>query len=176
MDTAKQLASHWNIDTQKAILAACIHDAAKALSPQELTARNIILADDMQETYLHFPKVWHALIANEYAAIRFGIDDKDVLSAATWHTTGKSNMSPLDQIIFIADYIEPGRNVPLRPYIQSLAYENLDQATYALSTETLRHLLHKAAPLHPLGLDCRAFYLNQIGPEVAKDISRQLFK
>lgn len=175
ISTARELAGHWHLDIEKAALAALIHDAAKSLNPTDLRTRKIIVNDYLDAVYRDYSKVWHALISDQYAEIRFGITDRDVLSAAKWHTTGRAKMSPLEQVIFIADYIEPGRKVKPREYIEKLAYNSLDSATFALSTETLRHLLQKGAPLHPYGIECREYYRTIVNETSVRDICKTLF-
>lgn len=175
VQTARELAGHWQLDIEKAEMAALLHDAAKALSPDELRTRKIVINDYLDSVYRDYSKVWHALIIDQYADARFGITDPEILSAAKWHTTGRAKMSPLEQVIFIADYIEPGRLVKPREYIEKLAYQNLDSATFALTTETLRHLLHKGAPLHPYGIDCREYYRNTVSQDDIRDICKTLF-
>ncbi len=167
-DTARKLAEFWKLDPDTAYLAGVIHDAAKRLSPDDLRQSGMVLDDYLDDVFAAYPKVWHALVSDQYAKVRFGIDDGLVLDAAKWHTTGKASMLPLAQVVFIADYIEPRREVAPRPYIESLAYHSLDEAVFTLSTLSLQHLLMQGLAFHPLTVECRNHYLGQISPDRLK--------
>ena len=106
VETAKSLAKIYGVDIKKAEIAALAHDIAKNLSPQELLevidTNHIDLSFDEKNTR----ELWHAIVGPIVAKEQFEIEDKEILSAIRWHTTGKENMSKLDKIIYLADMIE----------------------------------------------------------------------
>lgn len=70
------------------------------------------------------------------------------MQAITWHTTGRPDMSLLEKIIFIADYIEPSRKpVPELDLIRRLAFEDLDRTMEKILSNTLKHLEEKKVPV-----------------------------
>ena len=79
--------------------------------------------------------------------------------SAQWHTTGKKDMSPLEKIIFISDFIEPERRHAERDSIHDLAYTSLDKAVFQVAYQKLKYLLAKQEAVFPKLLDCYNFYL-----------------
>jgi predicted HD superfamily hydrolase involved in NAD metabolism len=156
--TAKDLANHYGYDSNKAYIAGLLHDAAKEQSPQSL--RDLGVSSDLvnDSVFSMFPKVWHALVAPEFCQLMFSINDQDILSAMKFHTTGKDAMSILEQIVYVADFIEPGRDVPERQFVYDLAFESLDEACYALSLISMYSLMGRHLSIHPFSLACYNYY------------------
>jgi predicted HD superfamily hydrolase involved in NAD metabolism len=159
-EVAGKLALQHGLDEYKAQLAGLMHDAAKELSPDKLKGFGVAEEDLEIETHLNFPKVWHAFVAPAFCKHHFSITDEETLSAMKWHTTGKEAMAPLEQLVFVADYIEPGRDLPDRAYIEELAFSSLDDACFALSYTTLLSLLKRGLNIHPLSVSCHNHYLS----------------
>ena len=83
----------------------------------------------------------HAKLGAYLAKKKFDIRDPEVLSAITWHTTGKAAMTVPEKIIYIADYIEPGRNkAPRLEEIRKMAFKDLDECMYLILHDTLTYL------------------------------------
>jgi len=83
----------------------------------------------------------HSLAGAYLAEYKYGIRDEDILNAVRYHTTGRPGMSMLEKIVFIADYIEPGRNHSARlPELRRLAFQDLDKALVEVLRDTLRYL------------------------------------
>jgi nicotinate-nucleotide adenylyltransferase len=123
---ACRLAKRWGGDVARAARAALLHDCAKEMS--ENTAANVYglqIGGDI--TALH-PKVRHGRIGALYAEKFLGESDPGVLSAVKYHTTGKADMTLLEKIIFVADYIDPLRAYPDSPALYALAFTDLDAA------------------------------------------------
>ena len=79
---------------------------------------------------------------------KYGITDEEILSAITWHTTGKDNMTDLEKIVFCADYIEPSRTKqPHLEELRSIALSDLDMLTFRILEDTVEYLKAKS-------LDC----------------------
>ncbi len=55
-------------------------------------------------------KFGHGLVGADIVQRELAIDDEEILQAIRVHTTGAAKMSLLDKIIYVADYIEPGRD------------------------------------------------------------------
>lgn len=111
-DTAEKMAIYYNIDIEKALYAAILHDCSKIKNMSadgmlELSSRSLFenkfCSIDVGEQLLH--SAASEVIARE----KYGIEDIDILSAIRWHTTGKRNMSKLDMLIYSADMIEQSR-------------------------------------------------------------------
>ena len=85
---------------------------------------------------------WKAVVDEiAYLKEKYGVTDPAILSAIRWHTTGRAGMTQLEQILFIADYIEPGRNkVAELPYFRRIAFEDLDETCYLILQNMLAYL------------------------------------
>lgn len=147
-DTAMCLACRWGADIEKAYLAGLLHDWAKALpeSEQEKLCRKKCPEVLLQSP--DSPAVWHGPLAAALLPEELGVRDPEILSAIACHTTGKPGMSLLDKIVFLADYIEPGRDHSKRlPEYRRTAFEDLDRAVLLVMEETLRYLEEKKKPV-----------------------------
>ena len=82
---------------------------------------------------------------------KYGITDEEILSAITWHTTGKDNMTDLEKIVFCADYIEPGRDKAKNlPVVRPLCFRDLDAALLKILSDTLDYLKSTGKEIDPL--------------------------
>ena len=126
-DTAVQLAQRYGADVTDAARAGLLHDITKALDgPLQLTLCDeygIMLSEFFEEN----PKTLHALTGSLVAERIFG-ENPQVVSAVRYHTTGKADMSLLEKIIYVADYMEPNRNFPGVEELRALAFADIDKA------------------------------------------------
>ncbi len=140
-DTAVELAQKWGADETDAARAALLHDVTKALDgPLQLTlCREYgIILDDFSKTN---PKTLHALTGALVAERIFG-EKKTVVDAIRYHTTGKADMTLLEKIIYVADYMEPNRDFPGVERLRQLAFSDID-AALKLGLEMTLAMLHK---------------------------------
>ncbi len=148
VETAVKLADHYQEDKEKAELAAILHDYAKFFPVKEM--KKIMIEQQMDPRLLEFnPELWHAPVAAYIAESEFGIIDKNVLHAIQFHTSGRANMSLLEKIVYIADYIEPGRNFPGVEEVRLAAMENIDRAMVLALRNTMNFLTEKQQPIFP---------------------------
>lgn len=137
---AVQLAKLWGEDPEKAAVAGILHDSTKNLSYEEqliLCDKYGIILDNAQREN---PKLLHAITGAALAKDRFGVSE-EISQAIRWHTTGKPDMTTLEKIIYLADYIEPTRDFEGVEQLRELAYEDLDKALalgLEISLEELR--------------------------------------
>ena len=141
MYTAGCLAMANRYPIEKAMLAGLLHDCAKCLS----TAEKIRLCEDhhilMTAVELENPGLLHAKAGMALAEEQYGVTDPDILHAIKVHTTGEPDMSILDKIIYIADYIEPKRDkAPNLAIVRKLAFQDLDECMYKILADTLAYL------------------------------------
>ena len=78
----------------------------------------------------------------------YGIHDEDLLAALAHHTTGAEQMSTLEKIIFIADYIEVNLDFDGVEHLRSIAAQDLDQAVLAGYDSTISHLLDQKKTIY----------------------------
>lgn len=87
------------------------------------------------------PFLLHAKLGAYIARKKYDITDEEILSSITYHTTGRREMSLLEKIVYIADYIEPMRNkAPNLDKIRKLAFQDLDECLYEILKDTLEYL------------------------------------
>ena len=155
-DTAVELAKHWGADVTDAARAGILHDITKAIDgPLQLTlcsAYGKILSDFSRR----YPKTLHALTGSLVAERIFG-ENEAVVSAIAWHTTGRANMSLLEKIIYLADYIEPNRDIPGVDTLRQLAFTDIDAAMKRGLEMTLEHLNRQGSEVSPESRDALAW-------------------
>lgn len=147
-DTAILLAGQYGADQQKAELAAIFHDYAKFRPKDEM--REIILTQSMPKDLLQFnAELWHAPVGAYLVEKEVGITDKEILDAIRYHTAGRPGMTKLEKVIYLADYIEPGRRFPGVEEVRKLAKVNLDNALMKSMQNTILFLLNKNQAVYP---------------------------
>lgn len=161
--TAASLAMKYDENIESARLAGILHDCAKHVD----SAKSIDLCDkynikisiiERENPYLLHGKVG-ALIAKK----KFGIVDEDILNSITYHTTGRANMSLLEKIIYVADYIEPNRpDIPNLALIRKLAFEDIDMAIIKILENTFNHLKDNNKVIDPLSKETYDFYMKEM--------------
>ena len=160
-DTAAELARRWGADPVDAARAGLLHDITKALDDSlQLTLcreYGIVLGEFSKQN----PKTLHALTGSLVAQRIFG-ENKQVVDAIRCHTTGKANMTTLEKILYVADYMEPNRDFPGVENLRKLAYENLDEALKVGLTMTLELLRQRGQDISPESAQALAF-LQQSG-------------
>lgn len=147
-DTAVALAERWGADVTDAARAGILHDITKAIDgPLQLTLCDAYgkLLDDFSKRY---PRTLHALTGSMVAQRIFG-ENPAVVSAIESHTTGKANMTLLERIIYVADYMEPNRDFPGVEKLRELAFSDLDGALKLGLEMTLEHLKAQGAEVSP---------------------------
>jgi predicted HD superfamily hydrolase involved in NAD metabolism len=147
-ETAITLARQYGADEQKAELAAIFHDYAKFRSKDEM--REIIVVQGFPQDLLEFnAELWHAPVGAYLVEKDAGITDQEVLDAIRYHTSGRIGMTLLEKIIYLADYIEPGRHFPGVVEVREMAKENLDKALIKAVQNTILFLLKKNQTVYP---------------------------
>jgi len=148
METAIVLAERFGADPRKAELAAIFHDYAKFRPKEEM--RQIIVEQNMPAELLEYnSELWHAPVGAYLAEIEAGVTDQEVLDAIRYHTSGRIGMTLLDKIIYLADYIEPGRHFPGVEEVREMAREDLDKALIQSMKNTIQFLMRKNQPVFP---------------------------
>ncbi|QDW84443.1 HD domain-containing protein [Staphylococcus pasteuri] len=158
-ETAVKLAEIYDSDKDKAELAGVLHDYCKYddLSTMYQTVRQYDLESDLLSyggEILHGP-VCSAIMEND-----FDVKDEEVLLAIKYHTTGRQQMTKTEKLVFIADYIEPGRKTPGVEEIRDMAYNqgSLDKTIYEISKRTVLFLIQKDITVYGATIACLNYY------------------
>ncbi len=159
---ADLLAKHYGCDARKAALAGLIHDCAKDLSIKkqiEYARKCSIAVDNL--TY-EIPELIHAPASTYVCENKFKIKDIEVLSSVRYHTTGKTNMSLIEKIVFISDIIEPNRDFNGRQFLKKMAYKNIDKALFFALESSILFIINKKEKLHVDTVCARNFIMDTI--------------
>lgn len=159
METAKQMASRFEADIQQATVAGLLHDCAKDIPRAEQLAMCEQLHIHLPAETIANPAVIHGELGAYLVGPLFGVNDPAIKNAIRYHTLGRPGMTKLEQIIYLADCIEPTR----KPYdgleqVRRLAMLNLDAAMLACITLTIDHLRERGKPLHSQSLQTQQYY------------------
>ncbi len=157
--TAATLAFVHGVDYNKAMIAGLLHDCAKYVPNdkkiQKCEKRNILISKVEYEN----PDLLHAKLSAIYAKEKYKVTDLEILSAITYHTTGKPDMTALEKIIYISDYIEPNRDsIPDIEIIRKEAYMDLDCCLLHILKNTMNYLGKKHSIIDPLTKETYNYY------------------
>lgn len=150
--TAVELASHYGENIEKVSIAALVHDIAKERPDEEM--RDLIISENMDLELLQYGNnIWHGPAGANIVQTHFGITDEEILNAIRNHTVGSPEMSLVEKIIFVADYIEPGRSFPGVEEARRLAFSNVDSAVSYATEKTLEHLIKNKIQIYPKSIE-----------------------
>lgn len=160
--TAASLAMCYGADMEKALVAGYLHDCAKHLSGEELL--KICKKNDLpvSETEEKNPSsLLHGKVGAFLAREKYDVEDEEILSAICYHTTGHPGMTLLEKIIFLSDYMEPGRDkAPNLPLIREMIYKDIDKALLKVLKDTLEHLKSSDKPVDDMTQKTYDYYMN----------------
>ena len=161
---ARRLAERWGCDPDAAAEAGILHDCTKKfeLSDQLLLSDKYGIINDTAETAN--TKLLHAKTGAAVARVRFGVPP-EIENAIRWHTTGKPDMTTLEKVLYMADYIEPARDFDGVDELRRTAMEDLDQAILDSMGSTMQFVLQRGGLLHPLTVDARNALIIQLKQE-----------
>lgn len=151
---AIRLAQRYGADVEKARVAALLHDCTKKLSMEEqlaLCEKYGIQLDELEQKAL---KLLHSKTGAAIAKDVFGVDE-EIYSAIWYHTTGHANMTRLEKIIYLADYIEPSRDFPGVDELRSVCYEDLDRGLLKGLEMTIEEMTAMGNPVHHATIEAR---------------------
>jgi len=157
---AFELAGHYHVSTDHALIASYLHDITKYLNNNQ--------ANQLLSKYYSLDElsIWplptrHSLTGMIIAKEKFQVDDEDILNAILYHTTGRPNMSMLEKIIYVSDYAESSRDFETES-IREVAFIDINQATLSVLLRVHNHLIETNQTIMPLSKEAILFYQNQI--------------
>jgi len=141
-ETAERLAPRFGVGPKRAYLAGLLHDCAKWMSYEDMVSLVEGNVADVTEDELHNEPVLHAPAGMLVAQRDYGVRDPEILSAIRKHTVGSGRMTPLEKLIYTADFVEPGRNpFPGLEEARRLAETDLNAATKKCALLTRDHVI-----------------------------------
>lgn len=134
---AAELAKRYNYDEEKAAIAGILHDITKEMPDEfhlELFERHNVKLDEIEKIS---KKLWHSISGSLYIKENLNINDEEILNAVKYHTIARKNMTLIDKIIFLSDFLAEDRQYENSKIMRKLAFENLDKAViYGLKLQT----------------------------------------
>lgn len=149
--TAAALAMRYGADVKNAQIAGLLHDCAKCLSDEKKlsTCKKHNIA--VNEIERRNPFLLHAKVGSFLAMEEYKVSNPEIIYAILNHTTGRPGMTLLEKIIFVADYIEPGRKqAPNLNEIRMLAFQDIDAAMVTILRDTLVYLKSSGGEIDPM--------------------------
>ena len=151
---AIRLAERYGADVEKARVGALLHDCTKKLDMEAqlaLCRHYGIQLDELEQKAL---KLLHAKTGAAIARDVFGVDE-EIYSAILWHTTGHANMTLLEKILYLADYIEPSRDFPGVDKLRAVCYKDLDAGLLMGLEMTIGEMNAMGNPVHHATIEAR---------------------
>ncbi len=153
-------------EQQKARVAGLLHDCAKDY-PESMRLRFCkeykVKTDEIMNKQAD---LIHPFLGAEVAKREYQVMDEDVLNAIRYHTTGRKEMSLLEKIVFVADYIEPNREkFGGLEEARRLAYLDLDKAMKYILENTIEYVRARGRLLHPLSVEALEYYRKSVGED-----------
>ena len=159
MYTSAALAMRYGADLEKALVAGLLHDCAKCLS----SIKKIKLCEkyniEISESERRNPGLLHAKLGAYIAKSKYEIEDQEIIDAIAYHTTGRPNMTLLDKIVYVADYLEPNRcEAPNLSEVRALAFVDLEECLYVILRDSLAYLQTKSEVIDPMTENTYLYY------------------
>ncbi|GAW98378.1 bis(5'-nucleosyl)-tetraphosphatase (symmetrical) YqeK [Secundilactobacillus mixtipabuli] len=160
--TAIQLAQQYGVDVEKASIAGLVHDYAKQRPDKDFI--EAIHHYQLDPELVNWNNaIWHGVVGAELIKAELGIEDEDILNAVRYHTTGNHYMTKLAQIIYMADYIEPGRDFDGVEKARLLTSQSLELAVAYQTKHTLAYLLENNQRIYPKTIETYNAWVPQSG-------------
>ncbi len=148
-EAAFKLAAHYGADKDKAYLAGIVHDYGKRYSAGELLTKADEHGICLDFYTRNSGKLLHAPVGAALLNIELELEDPEVLQAVAYHTTGRRGMTLLEKILYLADYIEEGRNFEGVAEIRKAAFNNFEKALLLAVDNTISSVVRRGLLLHP---------------------------
>lgn len=163
--TCFSLALTYGADYNDATCAGLLHDVAKCLTDDEFLNECIKYDIPITKVEKENPHLLHGKLGAYYAKTQFNISNRNILNAIINHTTGRPNMSLLEKIVFVGDYIEPGRRESRNPslkQVREIAFKDLDLSVVTILKSNIDYLSDDKSKIDSKTIDTYNYYMNKI--------------
>ena len=158
VEVAKKLAVHYKMPPSIVALAALFHDYAKEMPKDEM--KQVLLANNRHDIVDLAPAIWHAAAGAYLVQERYPFGS-EIFLPIFYHTTGRKDMTDLEKVIFLADFIEPRRNFPGLEEVREATWENLDEAMYLALNLNIDKLLNNHFLIAEITVEARNYFLTK---------------
>lgn len=160
--TAACIAMRYDYNMEKAYIAGLLHDCAKCMSNKdkiEYCEKHDLPITAVEQDN---PSLLHAKVGAEMSKRKFDIEDPEIYQAIFYHTTGHPNMTLLDKIIYIADYMEPHRDeAPNLDLVRKQVFVDIDTALFTILKDSVDYLGSSDKPVDPMTMQTYLYYVKQ---------------
>lgn len=158
---ALELAELYGCDATKASLAALLHDVAKEV--EDAVFLKLIDQKHLDPDLKNWGNnIWHGVVGAHMISSEFGLQDQEILQAIQRHTVGAADMTLLDKVLYVADYIDPGRDFPGVEQARSISKASLDKAVAFETAQTVAYLAKKGIPIYPQTIETYNAYVGYL--------------
>lgn len=155
------------ISREQVFLAAALHDIAKFLDKKTMLDVLDKNFHNIYQSLLDYPTIWHSFVGKIIAREKYGITDDMVLNAICYHTTGRPNMTNLEKIIFVSDYVEEKTRMgECFETARTIAKSDLNEAIVIIIEQTTAYLKRNKKPIYQLTEETYHFYLKEVKKSV----------
>ncbi len=162
-EMAEKLAlSHGYKNPGEAYTAGLVHDCCKEISTEEQLSMVKKSRRNVCEAELKTPALYHAVAGAYYAETVFGFTDEDFLNSIRYHTTGRANMSRLEEIVYMADLVSAERSFKDVEKFRKMAFDDLDKAILEAIKYSVGSVMEKGSfiPIHTA--EAYNYYLEKV--------------
>ena len=153
-ESSKELARIYGCDEAIAYTTGLIHDVCKDTPAGLQLSYMLENGVELTEIEISTAKLYHAMCGSVYIQKEFGIENQDMINAVRYHTTGRKNMSLLEKIVFIADFISAERDYNGVEIMREKAVRSLDEAIVEGLGFTIKDLIDRGERfIHPDTID-----------------------
>ncbi|MDF2504397.1 bis(5'-nucleosyl)-tetraphosphatase (symmetrical) YqeK [Clostridium sp.] len=158
-DTAEMLAKKYGEDSYKARIAGLIHDCAKQMDKNKIL--DICTENGYKLDYIvsKNPGIMHGAVGAIIAKKVMEVEDEDILNAIEYHTTGRKNMSLLEKIVYLADYIEPSRDFPGVDKLRETVNKGLNKGLLLSFNSTIELIISRGDLIHLNTIEARNYII-----------------
>lgn len=163
METCIILAERYGANTEEAALAGLLHDCARNIGEYDSLKLCVKYGIEIDEISALQPELLHGRLGAKLANMEYCVASEEILEAIEYHTVGKPEMTLLQKIVFLADYIEPGREFPEVEELRKAAYDDLDKALLRALDTTIEYVIGKKRLIHMNTISARNWLLMKMG-------------
>ncbi|MDA3733639.1 bis(5'-nucleosyl)-tetraphosphatase (symmetrical) YqeK [Niameybacter massiliensis] len=151
VEMAIELANCYNVDTDKVFIAALFHDLAKEIPVEESLKLCKEYGVEIDQFEREHPHLIHGKLGACLLERDWGVTDSTILNSVRYHTVGRTHMTDIEKIIYLADMVERGRKpYPALEQIRRLAKHDLNKAMYTALSKSKEYVKSRGQEMHPI--------------------------
>ena len=160
--TAACLAMRYGYDMEKAYITGLLHDCAKCMSNKDKLEYCEKYDIPVTKVEHENPSLLHAKVGAEMSRRKYDIKDSEIYQAIMYHTTGHPQMTLLDKIIYISDYMEPHRDeAPNLDSVRKQAFIDINATLLTILKDSVAYLEKSDKTVDPMTMETYLYYVKQ---------------